>query len=147
MKNLEVANPVPLRIAISQEISRSEESRYHHRLHGLLLVINGLSCQEVADLFGENRRTVERWVKRFDTNGIEGLRDSERVGRPSTLTERQWEQLKRELSRRPKRDGDIQPFRWDGKLLAEHLSIKYGLTIGIRQCQRVLRQMKRFASD
>jgi hypothetical protein len=32
------------------EIRRSEESRYDHRLHGVLLVAQGMSCPEVAGL-------------------------------------------------------------------------------------------------
>jgi Winged helix-turn helix len=71
-----------MRIAIQQEISRSEESRYDHRLHGLLLVCNGQSCVQVADLFGEDRRTIQRWVTRFEALGLEGLREGERPGRP-----------------------------------------------------------------
>lgn len=143
MKNPKEANPGPVRIAISQEISRSAESRYHHRLHGLLLVISGLSCQQVADLFGEDRRTVQRWVKRFDADGLDGLRDGERIGRPASLTDKQWEKLRRDLLRRPKLAGDARPFRiWDGKLLAEHLRHKYGVSLGVRQCQRVLRALR-----
>ena len=41
MRKLEISNPEVMRIAIQQEIARSDESRYDHRLHGLLLVANG----------------------------------------------------------------------------------------------------------
>ena len=36
------------------------------------------SCQQVAELFGEDRRTVQRWVKRFESHGLEGVREGER---------------------------------------------------------------------
>ncbi len=35
-----------MRIAIQQEIWRSEDSRYNHRLRGLLLVTAGQPCRE-----------------------------------------------------------------------------------------------------
>jgi hypothetical protein len=35
-------------LSLQQEIQRSEESRYDHRLHGVLLVAQGLTCPEVA---------------------------------------------------------------------------------------------------
>jgi len=70
MRKLEIADPEVMRIAIQQEIARSDESRYDHRLHGLLLVTGGQSCQQVAELFGEDRRTVQRWVGRFETHGL-----------------------------------------------------------------------------
>jgi transposase len=85
MRKLEIADPEIMRIAIQQEIVRSDESRYDHRLHGLLLVAGGQSCQQVAETFGENPRTVQRWVKRFEEHGLDGLREGERPGRPATL--------------------------------------------------------------
>lgn len=55
MRKLEIADPEIMRIAIQQEIARSDESRYDHRLHGLLLVAGGQSCQQVAgDVWGES---------------------------------------------------------------------------------------------
>ena len=49
MRKLEIADSDIMRIAIQQEIARSDESRYDHRLHGLLLLTGGQSCQQVAD--------------------------------------------------------------------------------------------------
>ena len=64
MRKREIADVEVMRIAIQQQISRSDESRYDHRLHGLLLLTGGQSCQQIADLFGEDRRTVQRGVGR-----------------------------------------------------------------------------------
>ena len=125
-----------MRLAIQQEIARSDESRYDHRLHGLLLVTGGHSCQQVADLFWEYPRTMQRWVTRFETHGLTGLRDGARSGRPAPLNAKQWVALGRNLRREP------QAFRhaghlWDGKLLAAHLRLRYRVTLGVRQCQRL----------
>lgn len=43
MRKLEIADREVMRIAIQQEIARSDESRYDHRLHGLLLITGGQS--------------------------------------------------------------------------------------------------------
>jgi Winged helix-turn helix len=74
-------------------IGRSEESRYAHRLHGLLLVSAGQSCREVAQLFGEDGTTVQRWVQRFEHGGLEALREGERSGRPRSLQGNDWRRL------------------------------------------------------
>lgn len=140
MKKLEIAAPEVMRIAIQQEIARSDESRYDHRLHGLLLVSNGQSCQQVAELFGEDRRTVQRWVKRFETRGLDGLREGEHTGRPTSLDARQWAALGRDLRRSPQAFGHA-PHLWDGKLLSEHLRMRYNVLLGVRQCQRIFGQM------
>src|SRR5207302_11327844 len=66
MRKLQIEDGEVMRVALQQEIARSEESRYVHRLHGLLLVTAGQSCRQVAELFGENGTTVQRWVRRFE---------------------------------------------------------------------------------
>src|SRR4029453_1974067 len=91
MRKLEIGNAEVMQVAIRQEIGRSEESRYDHRLHGLLLVAKGESARAVAELFDEDARTVQRWVQRFEAQGFEGLREGERSGRPRTLDSRQWQ--------------------------------------------------------
>ena len=140
MRKLEIADPEVMRIAIQQEIARSDESRYDHRLHGLLLVTGGQSCQQVADLFGEDRRTVQRWVNRFESHGLEGMREGERAGRPATLDAKQWAALGRDLRRDPGAFG-LAGHLWDGKMLSEHLRLRYGVNLGVRQCQRIFGQM------
>src|SRR5258708_34698096 len=124
MRKLEIADPEVMRIAIQQEIVRSDESRYDHRLHGLLLLTGGQSCQQVAELFGEDRRTVQRWVGRFESRGLEGLREGERPGRPAMLDAKQWVKLGRDLRSDPSKFGHSAHL-WDGKLLSEHLRVRY----------------------
>ena len=140
MRQLRIEDAEVMRLAIQQEINRNDESRYDHRLHGLLLVAAGQSCRQVGMLFGENPTTVQRWVSRFDESGLEGLREGERSGRPRLLQPAQWRRLQRELRHSPRTCG-LQATLWDGPLLAEHLRQHYGVDLGVRQCQRVFRQM------
>lgn len=140
MQRLKIADAEIMRIAIQQEIVRSEESRYDHRLHGLLLITADQSTQQVAELFGEDRRTVQRWIKTFEKHGLDGLREGERPGRPKSLNARQWAALGKDL-RRPPSEFGFQAGLWDGKLLSEHLRRRYQMKLGVRQCQRLFRQL------
>ena len=140
MRKLEIADAEVMQIAIQQEISRSGESRYDHRLHGLLLVAGGQTCQQVAELFGEDRRTIQRWVKTFEKYGLDGLRDGQRPGRPRKLSSQQCRALEKDLRRSPDEFG-LTGHLWDGKLLAEHLDRHYAVKLGVRQCQRLFKQM------
>ena len=58
MRKLEVKDAAIIRIAVQQEILRSEEARYDHRLHGILFVCFRLSCSEVDRIFGHGPRTI-----------------------------------------------------------------------------------------
>lgn len=140
MRKLEIADAEVMQLAIRQEIDRSEESRYDHRLHGLLLVASGRSCTEVGELFGEAATTVQRWVRRFEEGGFSGVREGERSGRPRTLDDRGWNRIEADLRKSPS-DFGLQARLWDGPLLSEHLRRTRGIKLGVRQCQRLFRQM------
>ena len=136
MRKLEIENADVMRLAIFEEIHRSDESKYDHRLHGVLLVSQGFSALEVAELLGQSPRAVQYWVRRFNEDGFAGLREGERPGRPSALGETDMETLGQELRKAPMDFGYAQNL-WDGKLLQEHLSQHYGVQLGVRQCQRL----------
>jgi transposase len=137
-KQIESAKAV--QTVIRREIDRDEASRYDHRLHALLLVAGGRSCTEVAQWFGENASTVQRWVRRFRVQGLDGLHDGERPGRPGALDPVQWRRLEADLRKTPRYFG-FAARSWDGPTFAEHLRRCYGVDLGLRQCQRLFRQM------
>ena len=59
MRPLTVSDAASMVFGLQQEIQRSEESRYDHRLQGVLLVAQGMTCPEVGRLLGDAPRTVE----------------------------------------------------------------------------------------
>ncbi len=141
MRKLAISDVEVMRLAVQQEITRSEESRYDHRLHGILLVSHGITCYQVATWLGQHPTTIERWVHRFETTGFAGLQEGERSDRPRTLSETQWAAMGRALRRHPRELGYTQNL-WDGKLLAHHLARIYGVQVGVRQCQRMFHQLE-----
>lgn len=140
MQKLSIENADIMRVALQQEIARSEESRYDHRLHGILLVCAGRSCYEVAELLGHSPRTVQTWVARFDRSGFAGLQEEERPGRPTGLDEKSRRRIGQDLRHSPRDLGYSQNL-WDGKLLSHHLERSFGVGLGVRQCQRLFRQL------
>ena len=101
MRPLLVPDAEDVILGLQDEIRRSEDARYDHRLHGLLLVAQGLTCPEVGRLLGDAPRTVEYWVRRFERRGLAGLSESARPGRPSRLNAEQLEQVEAALRASP----------------------------------------------
>ena len=54
MRKLSVDDREDMVIALQNEISRSPESRYDHRLHGVLMVAIGMSCYDVSRILGHS---------------------------------------------------------------------------------------------
>ena len=127
-------------LGLQQEIQRSEESRYDHRLHGVLLVAQGTTCPEDARLLGDAPRSVEYWVHHYEQEGLAGLTEGERCGRPSRLSEKQLKEINRVLRAKPD-DAGMRVNLWDGKTLSAWIEKTYEIQLGVRQCQRLFRQL------
>src|SRR3954469_8451307 len=140
MRKLQILDAETMILALQDEIRRSEESRYDHRLHGVLLVAQGMSCREAGFLLGDAPRTVEYWVHRFEEEGLAGLVDGARSGRPRRLNEKQAQEVAAALRKSPE-DFGLAGQIWDGKTLAAWVDQRYGITLGVRQCQRLFRRL------
>lgn len=139
MKALRIRDAQTIVLGLQDEIRRSEESRYNHRLHGVLLVAQGMTCPEVARLLGDAPRTVEYWIRHFEEEGLAGLVELDRPGRPKRLTEEQIEEINRVLRQPPENVG-LRGNLWSGKLLAAFIEQRYGVQLGVRRCQYMFRE-------
>lgn len=139
MRKLTVADAAEIILGLQDEIRRSAEARYDHRLHGVLLVAHGMSCPDVSRLLGDSPRTVEYWIRAFEKDGLTALTEGERPGRPSRLHDAQMERIDHILREPPDKVG--LPGIWDGKTLAAFIEQEFKIDLGVRQCQRVFRQL------
>ena len=141
MKPLKISDAETMILALQDEIRRSDQSRYDHRLHGVLLVAHGVSCREAAGVLGDAPRTVENWVHRFEAQGLAGLSEAERPGRPSRLSSSQIAEVESALRQSPAAAGIEGGGVWDGKTLSRYLEQKFEVELKTRQCQRLFRQL------
>ena len=140
MKPLTISDKENMIMGIQDEIRRNDASRYDHRLHGVLLVAQGMTCPHVAQLLGDSHHTVVNWVQRFETEGLAGLAEGQRSGRPSRLNAKQLAAVEAALRTTPATFG-LTTHLWDGPTLSQFLDRELGVTLKVRQCQRLFRQL------
>ena len=126
---------------IRAEFRNSDEARYIHRLHGVLLVLLGLSTVKAGKLLGDPQRTVAHWVIQFRKHGLAGLRDAEKLGRPETLSPAEKETLVRALAKSPRESG-MKADAWTNIIVASFLQKQFSVTLTIRQCSRLMQALK-----
>src|SRR6188508_948216 len=112
----DAAMPAPLSIRTDRDagelrrLARREcRGRVSARLLALANALDGLPREEAARLAGMTGQTLGDWVHRYNEEGVEGLRDRPRSGRPCALDEGQQAALKALVLRGPdlEKDGCI----------------------------------------
>ena len=142
MHKLEVTHPELVKGTLRHEAAHSPQWRFAHRLHCVLLVGAGLSCYEVAALFGDDPRSIERWVHQFQQFGIEGLREKPHGGRHGILTTTQLRELELVLEVCPRELGHASD-EWSNKLLRAEILQRFGITLSGRHCGRLFKSVAR----
>jgi len=84
--------PLPVRVTNKQRaelrlLREDDDSRLCARAAIILACADGLSNSEVARRENTSPSTVARWRRAFCADGITGLRDAPRSGRPSVAVE------------------------------------------------------------
>ncbi len=79
-------------------------------------------------------------MHQYERDGLAGLIEGERPGRPKRLDEIQMKEINRVLRGQPS-DAGMRVNLWDGKTLSAWIEKTYGLQLGVRQCQRIFRQL------
>lgn len=75
---------------------KTDKPRYRTRAQMVLLSSEqGLKAEGIAQIVRESHITVLRWLKRYLSEGIEGLKDEPRPGRSAVVTEAYRKQLLR----------------------------------------------------
>jgi len=140
VKRISIPDAETFVAAIQDEISRTREGRYFHRLDVILYVLQVASPYDAARLFGHSPRTIEYWVHRLLSDGLAGLWEGNRTGRPGRLSATDLQKLRNELRRSP-RDLAYSQNLWDGVLLSHHLEKEYSISLSVRQCQRLFHKL------
>src|SRR5215213_287230 len=129
-----VPAPLPIRTdraaAELRRLARRErDGRASARLLALANALEGIPREEAARLAGMTGQTLGDWVHRYNAEGVEGLRDRPRPGRPCALDEGRLAALKGLVLRGPRleRDGCVA---WRARDLCALVERRFGVRYG-----------------
>jgi transposase len=78
---------------LSKEAEKDGAYRVAKRLRAVVLNSEGRTSGQLANILKAPRSKVSEWLQRYQIQGIKGLLEGYRSGRPSELTEEQQRQL------------------------------------------------------
>lgn len=87
----------------------------------LLDLHDGLSPTEVANAHRVSRKTVYKWVNRYEVHGMDGLEDQPRSGRPSKIGQKTFERVLKLTTERVPHEAT----HWSIALMAKYAGITH----------------------
>ena len=73
-----------------QSLAKAEKNKsLAVRIQTIVLAKRGSTCQQIVEMTGYCRRTIQRWVAQYNQAGVAGLVDQPRSGRPAKLADDQ----------------------------------------------------------
>jgi transposase len=137
--------PLPIRTDRSpaelRRLARRErDGRLSARLLALANALDGLRREQAARLAGMTGQTLGDWIHRYNTEGVAGLRDRPRPGRPCGLDEGRQAALKALVLRGPKleRDGCVA---WRLRDLCTLVERRFGVCYGESGMARLMKRL------
>jgi transposase len=126
--------------SLRQAATRCDDGRVACRILAIAHVLDGLSRTDAARACGMDRQTLRDWVHRYNAEGIAGLTDAPRTGRPPVLTGEQMAELKRLVltGPDPARDGVV---RWRCIDLRDRIADRFAVEVHERTVGKLLRRM------
>jgi len=124
--------------ALDELYRHSKDGRLRQRAHLVLLAAEqGMVASQIAVIVRLNEERVRRWLKRYEVEGIEGLKADPRPGMAPSVTPAYRAQLVAAVRRRPRSLG--QPFSlWTCQRLATYLVEVTGIGVSDESVRRYL---------
>lgn len=118
---------------------KTKDPRLRTRAQMILLSTErGLKAVEIAGIVRESEDTVVRWLKRYQAEGVEGLKDAPRPGRQVKVTAAYRAALGTAVRRRP-RSLDLPFSIWTLQRLVDYLAEQTGIRIALETLRQMLK--------
>lgn len=125
-----------------QKALKSDSCPYFREHVLILLLLNdGKTHKEVAELIGCGVRTVDYWFVHGDPNNLDSLRDKRAQGNYQKATDEYINLLMEVVEKEPKEFG-YEFGSWSGERLANYLAKSTGIKLSGSQVRRILKRKK-----
>jgi len=113
--------------------------RVSKRIRSVLLNNEKNSSGEISTLLGAPRSRVSQWLKTYEEQGVDGLMEGKRSGRPSSLTDLQKILICDIIDSGPVAYG-LMSGVWTSKLIAEIIEDEFGVRYHPGHVWKLLRE-------
>ena len=116
---MKFAEPIPeeVRATLQEMYMKHPTFRCRQRAQAIMLSARGFTINQLRDILEVRRDTISDWLGRWESEGLLGLYDLPRTGRPSIYTDAEVGQLKTLVDDEPRqiKTAQIQLAEMTGK--------------------------------
>ena len=137
----------PDRVELETRVAASTTQRRDwQRATIVLMAADAASSPAISEVVGVNRNQVDLWKHRYAADGLEGLKDRPRSGRPPIYGPEDRLALVKTITTRPPEDGQLTSKRRKARMsmpeVARRLRADDGIAISESQVWRICKSMK-----
>jgi transposase len=123
-----------------QEIAKSNpDYQVGIRLLALIQIKKGLPSRKLEDIFQVSHTRYCQWVKSFNKDGIEGLKNKPKSGRRPKLNQQQLERIKDTVLNTSPMAHGFNTATWNGPLIREFIKQDMGVDFKKAQVYNILK--------
>jgi transposase len=122
------------------ESAQDGVERVAKRIHSVLLNSDGSTSGEISKILHASREKVSEWLKIYDHQGVDGLLEGKRTGRPSQLTDLQKILLCDIIDSGPVAYG-LMTGIWTSKAIAEVIEWEFNVTYHPGHVRKILQDI------
>ena len=124
---------------VREQLADETDPKAIKRLTAAREYLEGLSAGDIETKYGWDRQTVYNWLNRFEERGFDAaLYDDSRPGRPSELSDQQFEQFTAVLHELPEEAGYDAPAAWSTALAQHYLIEAFNIAFSRRHVRRLM---------
>jgi transposase len=129
MRTLKLHFPDDALSTLDTFVKQTKEARVFRRAQAVRNVVQGQRLQTVSDALSFTYSALRKWVHRFASQGVQGLVDRPRSGRPPKITCALEQHLNRLVDQDPLQHGSLYS-QWSCRELATVLARETGVQLG-----------------
>ena len=139
MRTLKLHFPDEALPTLDTYLKQTKEARGFRRAQAVREVVKGQRLQTVSDTLHLTYSALRKWVHRFASQGIQGLVDRPRPGRPAKVTCALAKHLDRLVDDDPFQHGSLSS-QWSCQELATALARQTGVQVSRESVREVLKK-------
>jgi transposase len=127
-------------VRLSKEALREGAYRVAGRLHAVALNMEGKAAPEIADILKVHRSKVSIWLRNWQHDGMKGVLEGHRSGRPPAITSDQRERLTDILDSGPVAYG-FSTGVWTSPMVARVIEDEFSIRYHPAHVSRILHEL------